>query len=134
MGHQRESHFDARTVADTWAEAAVIVRTGGDIDDNGYWVETETRSDVMLTTAPPPREDSRVRQLIEGGVLLEALRLFWTIDEVSPATDITADEDGDIEGGSAGDIIEWGGERWRVQMTDRWDGMSETMAVRIEGQ
>ena len=65
-----------------------------------------------------------MRVLIEGGVQLDAIRQFWTVEDIAVVD----------EGHSAGDLFAYEGERWRARATGRWGGFSDTIAVRQEGQ
>ena len=85
-----------------------------------------TPTDTTCSTAPASSNnaDPRVRLLTEGGVQLDALRQFWTSEELTPA----------LAGSSAGDILIWGSQRWRVRSTGRWGSFSDTIGERMENQ
>ena len=70
--------------------------------------------------------------LTDGGVRLDALRIFWLVDEVTVARDPDPADDNDE--GSLGDIIIWSEQRWRASEARIWDGFTEVLAVRQEGQ
>ena len=101
-----------------------LVRTGGSRDTTGRWTETETETAITAATAPPDRRDPRVRDITEGGIQLDALRRFFTAEEVRPAVN---DE-------TSGDILVYRGERWRVMQTAPWGDYFDTIAVRQENQ
>ena len=70
----------------------------------------ERETETLCATAPAAASssaDARVREITEGGVLLEAIRYFWTVEDVHP---VAYDE-------GPGDILVYAGERWRVQST-----------------
>ena len=101
-----------------------LIRTGGSWDTTGRWTETETETEIVAATAPPDRRDPRVRAITEGGIQLDALRRFFTVEEVRVAAN---DQ-------TSGDIIVHEGERWRVMQTAPWGGYFDTIAVRQEDQ
>ena len=75
-----------------------------------------------MSTNRQPDSKPTVR---ENGIFrgaLKAIRYFWTVEEVHP---VAYDE-------GPGDIMVYAGERWRVQSTQRWGGVSESVAVRLE--
>ena len=121
----RQSRIRRQVTGRAFSEPATIINGGGAYDDTGRWQPgAETRTDIRCATAPPERSDPRVRELTEGGVQLDALRRFFTIDDLQPASNET----------TSGDFIEYEGERWRVDRTGRWGGLSDSLAVRVEDQ
>ena len=106
-----------------FAEAVTLIRTTGTRDATGRWAETETETEIRAATYPPDRRDPRIRELTEGGVQLNALRRFFTAEEVRAAANDTS-----------GDIIVYGGERWRVRLTAPWGRYFDSIAVRQEDQ
>ena len=119
----RPPHLRQRPITGrAFGKPATLIRTGGSWAD-GVWVETETPSAIFCATAPVEAVDPRARQLTEGGVQLDAARLFWTAEELQPQRD-----------DSAGDLIVYGGQRYRVRETQPWEGFWEALAVRQEGQ
>lgn len=110
-----------------FSEEATVLRIAGSRDDHGEYSETETSTDILCATAPVNTvNNARVRMLMEGGVQLDSMRLFWTVEDLDPV----------VEGGGAGDIVVYprAGVRWRVHDTKRWDEFSESVVVRIEAQ
>lgn len=105
---------------------ATLVRVMGDFDPNtGAPVETETETAIRCATAPATGDDARVRVLTEGGVQLDSMRRFWTVEPVEPV----------VEDGGPGDVLIYDGERYRARVVDRWGpGAFEVLAVRQEGQ
>ena len=109
-----------------FSEDARIVTVTTEVNEFGEPTHTESEEAIKCATAPPTGNEPRVRELIEGGVLLEAMRNFWTVQDLRPV------QYGNT--GTAGDIIEYQNERWRVTETQRWGGFSESLCVRIEKQ
>ena len=110
-------------------ETAQLIRVTGQRVRGGKYESTEADPvTINCATAPATSATSntRVRALAEGGIQLSDVLVIWTTDVLQPV----------IEGdsGGPGDIIVHGGERWRVDETSRWDGFSETVLRRIEGQ
>ena len=125
MAITRPAHLTRRQIGGrAFGERADLVRTMGMRNHFGVFEDVETITPIDCATAPPDRRDERVRVLTEGGIQLDALRTFWTVDDIQTSVDDT----------SAGDIIAYNGERWRARMTARWGGFSDTLGVRIEGQ
>ena len=122
--HLAQRQFRGRAFGDS----AQLVRTAGTAEDDGTWTETEeTPIDITCATAPVNGNgnDARVRQLMEGGVALEAIRTFWTVETITPAEDER----------SLGDLFVYDGQRWRARGCQPWkDRFTETLAVRQEGQ
>ena len=103
---------------------AILVRITGDFNDRGEYEETETETVIKCATAPATGDDARVRVLTEGGVRLDGMRRFWLTEAVEPVGDDTA-----------GDVIEYDGERFRAHVVERWGPEAfEVLAVRQEGQ
>ena len=134
MSLARPPHLVSRQMGGrAFSEPLVILRTSGARDKTGEWTETETREETTCATAPAGTSGSsggRVRQLMEGGVRLDAMRDFWTVEDLRPAVE----EASDGTGGSAGDIVVFEGERYRIDSTARWGGFSESLGIRQEGQ
>ena len=106
-----------------FSEIAYRIDVTTERNDFGEPENNETRTEILCSTAPPSSSDSRVRHVLEEGIRLEALRKFWTLNNVDPVADM-----------NAGDIIEYQDERFRVRETQRWGEFSESLCVRIEGQ
>ena len=127
MSLARPQHLvDRQITGRAFSEEISVLRTAGAYNDDGEYVETDIPADTLCATAPPSTQDARVRELTEGGVKLEAMRLFWTAEDLRPASSETA-----------GDIVVFpreDGERFRVRMTQRWGDFSESLAVRQEAQ
>ena len=126
MSIKRPAHLTRRQIAGrAFSEGVVLIRlTGGGRNKFGEWQATETPADTVCATAPASGDDARVRELMEDGVHLEAMRIFWTVEALNPA----------VEGSSPGDILVFESERWRVRSTKRWGGFSESLAVRQSPQ
>ena len=125
MSLARPSHLVHRQVSGrAFGEEAQLLRVTGQRNDYWEYQESTNQVDIMCATAPPTAGDPRVRVLMEGGVQLEAMRMFWTAENLEPVQ----------EDGGAGDIVIYAGERWRIRSTQRWGGFSESIGVRQEGQ
>ena len=124
---QRPAHLAHRqSIGRAFGEQATLNTITTTCNEFGEPVQAESPAPITCATAPPTtRDNPRVRQLIEGGVALEAMRMFWLV----PTPRSVADD-------SVGDIIVYprGGERWRVHSVAPWGRFSECIAVRIEGQ
>ena len=125
MSIQRPTHLVQRqAIGRAFGESAQLVTVTTSVNDFGEPTTTETSAAITCATAPPPgKDDARVRQLMEGGIALEAMRLFWTVETPRSVAD-----------DSAGDIIVFEGERFRVHSVAPWGGFSESVGVRQEGQ
>ena len=126
MRLKRPAHLAARQIRGrAFSEPITILRTEGEYNVYGEYHESTTSVPAKCATAPVTNlSDSRVRILAEEGITLSAMRHFWTVEDLEPVK----------EGQSAGDIVEFVGEQWRVRVTQRWGGFSESLAVRIENQ
>ena len=125
MSLKRPAHLAARQIRGrAFSEPITILRTEGEFNVYGEYHESTTSIVTKCATAPVTSTDARVRVLAEGGIALEAMRYFWTVEDVESVK----------EGESPGDIIEFVGEMWRVKDTQRWGSFSESLAVRIENQ
>ena len=125
MAITRPAHLIRRQIGGrAFGERADLIRTVGMRNEYGEFESTETSTPIDCATSPPERRDDRVRVLTEGGVQLDALRAFWTVEDVLTSLDDT----------NPGDIILFANERWRARMTARWGGFSDTLGVRVEGQ
>ena len=126
MSLQRPTHLDVRQIRGrAFSEPLTIQHTQAEFNVYGEPSESvEAESVTLCATAPPTgREDARVRVIMEGGVQLDAIRIFWTVETLHSVGDH-----------GPGDILIFEGERWRVHGTQRWQGFSESIAVRQEGQ
>ena len=125
MAIQRPAHLTARQIRGRmFGESATLITVITSTNAFGEPAQADVSAPITCATAPPSgKDDPRVRQLIEGGIALEAMRLFWTVE--TPRS-VAAD--------SAGDIIVYAGERWRVRSVAPWGGFSEVVGVRQEGQ
>ena len=125
MSLKRPRHLTRRqSRGRAFNEPLTIIYIRGTRNDYGEYAETRNEVRTYGATAPASRQDALVRTLLEGGIQLDALRLFWTAEDVDPVR----------EGQGPGDIIVYEGTMYRVQNTQRWGGFSETMATREEGQ
>ena len=116
---RRPTHLSQRQVRGrAFSERVVIQHIIGEHNVFGEPSESVDReAETLCATAPASagsNADARVREITEGGVLLEAIRYFWTVEDVHP---VAYDE-------GPGDIMVYAGERWRVQSTQRWGGIS----------
>ena len=124
MSIQRPQHLVRRQVQGRmFGEDATLVTVGTSVNDFGEPSSTETTADITCATAPVSAGDARARIIEEGGVALSDLRLFWTAEELDPVTD-----------GSAGDIVIYEGERFRIRETARYGSFSESVGQRQEPQ
>ena len=105
-----------------FSETCTIIRTTGAHTDDG-WVSTETREQIRCVTTPMLRDNTRSRLIRKAGIQLEAARLLWTIEDLTPAAD-----------DSAGDFVEYAGDKYQVQLTERWGGFSESVLLRVESE
>ena len=120
----RPTHLSRRTVQERhFGEDVTLIRTTGYRDENQEWRPSESPVTIRCATAPMPGDDARRREIEEGGVRLDEVRLFWTRETLDPASLF-----------SAGDILVFEGERFRVGETERWHEISESVAIRQEGQ
>ena len=118
MSLKRPPHLIKRTIQGrAFSEILTIIRVVGERDRYGEYHEVETATETLCATAPMDSRDPRAREITEGGILLSAIRRFWTI-EILPTVS---------EGNSAGDIVEYLGERWRVSESQRWGDFSESV-------
>ena len=102
-----------------FSENVTLVRTSGFRNEDQDWRGSGQTANIRCATAPMPGEDDMARLLEDGGVRLEDTRLFWTREELVPASLF-----------SAGDILVFEGERFRVAATDRWGQVSESVGIR----
>ena len=125
MSLKRPTHLAQRQVVGrAFSEKLTLIRTVGARNSFGEYTESEQLIPTVCATAPASGNDARVRLLTEGGVQLDALRLFWTTQDLNPV----------VKDHSAGDIVEFDGERYRIKLTQRWGSFSESVGVREEGQ
>ena len=125
MSLKRPNHLAQRQVVGrAFSEKLTLIRTVGSRNYFGEYTEVEQLFSTVCATAPASGNDARVRQLTEGGVQLDALRIFWTTQDLNAV----------VEGHSAGDIVEFEGERFRIRLTQRWGSFSESIGQRQEGQ
>ena len=127
MAIQRPQHLVRRqAIGRAFGEDATLITVTTAPNDFGESADSESPAPITCATAPAPgKDDARVRQLMEAGIALEAMRLFWTVETPRSVAD-----------DSAGDIIVYpvGGERFRVHSVAPWGGFSECVGVRQEGQ
>ena len=128
MSLKRPNHLAQRQVVGrAFSEKLTLIRTVGSRNDFGEYAEVEQLFPTVCATAPisaGAAGDPRLRLLTEGGVQLNMLRLFWTTQDLNPV----------VEHHSAGDIVEFDGERYRIKLTQRWGSFSESVGERQEGQ
>ena len=103
----------------------MLLRPRGAYNDDGEWVvESSTQVPIMVSTVPVSgnaRGDGLIRRLLEGGVQLDATRLFFTVEDLVPT-----------DGDTAGDFLLYRGQRWRVRQSQRFAHYSESLCVRVE--
>lgn len=102
-----------------------VVRVPFVRDDTGVAVDGDPVRTVMrCATAPGMLADDKLsRELTESGIRIEGSRVFWTADPVR----LPGEQ-------SHADLIEYGGEAWRVHTVMPWGPLWETVAVRQEPQ
>lgn len=123
---RRPVHIQQRSIRGrTFSERVTIIRTIGEFNVYGEYHESTMETETLCATATPITlaNPARLRVITEGGLVLSASRVFWTIETLEPVSD-----------SSAGDILLYMGERWRVRETNRWFGFNESVAERQEGQ
>ena len=121
---ERPEYLRVRQIQMTFTEPATLVRRVADWNDDGDWVEEpDQRTPLAVSTQPMAADDARSRVILEAGVQLDDMRRLWSVEILEPQTN-----------NNAGDLIEYEGETWRVQMTNRWPTHSESVIVRQEGQ
>ena len=123
----RPAHLRSRTIRRTFGVDATLLRTSGSYNQYGEYNEAEVSQPIVCATAPITSSDARARLLTEGGIQLQNIRLFWHIEDIDTVNDSVADN-------SPGDIIVFANERYRAKETQRWNGFSETVGIRQEGQ
>ena len=123
---RRPTHLSQRQVRGrAFSERVTIQHIIGEWNVYGQYSTATRETKTLCATAPPTTaSDARVREITEGGILLEAIRFVWTVEELHS---VSYDE-------GPGDIVIYQGEKWRVQNTQRWGGFSESVVVRIEDQ
>ena len=116
---RRPVHLSQRQVRGrAFSERVTIQHVIGEHNVFGEYSTATRETETLCATAPATgtgAADARVREITEGGVLLEAIRFFWLIEDVHS---VAYDE-------GPGDILIYAGERWRVKSTQRWGGLSE---------
>ena len=122
----RPRHLARRQiVGKTFSESCTIIRTAGtrDPDNANRWVDTETRTNTVCVSTPMLRDNTRSRLIRREGIQLAAARLLWTVEDLNPKTD-----------SSSGDFVEYAGDKYRVMLTERWGGFSESVMLRVESE
>lgn len=122
---QRPAHLQARPITHTFGEEVSLVRQAPGQRVNGRWQPgAESTTPHQMSTAPASSmSERRRRELEEAGLRLEETRLFWTAETVIPTSET-----------NEGDVLLWGGERYRAHSVAPWDGFSEVVAIRVEPQ
>ena len=130
MSLQRPTHLDVRQIRGrAFSEPLTIQYIVAAIGHYGGAVETVAREEeTFCATAPASAQDARAREIMEGGIQLNAMRIFWTAEEVDPVSDTGP---GDILIYPVDPVL---GERWRVSVTQRWGTFSASIGVRQEVQ
>ena len=128
MSIQRPAHLTRRQIRGRmFGEEATLITVITTTNAFGEPVCVETPAPLTCSTAPASEGGAggRVRELMEGGIALSAMRVFWTVETPRSVAD-----------NSGGDIIVFpvDGDRWRVHAVEPWGGFSEVVGVRIEGQ
>ena len=125
MSLKRPNHLAQRQVVGrAFSEKLTLIRTVGARNSFGEYTESEQLIPTACATAPVSGSDARARLILEEGVRLEAVRYFWIIEVIDPV----------VEDHSAGDILLFENERWRVRAVQKWGGFVEALAVRQEPQ
>lgn len=126
----RPAHLAARPVTGRLHNQPLTIITPTTTrDSTGRGTVTEAQRTTSGATAPPSQRAARVRELMEGGVQLNAMRHFWVTVPVNPVLDPHGETPG-----SPGDLILWDGQRWRVDSAQDWGRFTQVLAVREEGQ
>ncbi len=111
-----------------WREYATLIQQSpGTRSETGHWLPgVETATSVLLVSAPP--SGSAKRDVLPEGARLSDLRQFW-LDQTARPLRVG-------EGQTDGDVIVYGGVRYRVRYVEDWgpDGCIEALGVREEGQ
>ncbi len=124
---RRPQHLVRRQISGrVFSEPVTILRPQGSRNEFGEYNEIDTRMETLCATAPASgvSQEAVLRELTEGGVQLDSIRVFWTVEDLNPV----------IEGYDSGDKLIYLGERYRVHLTQRWGGFSETIGKREEAQ
>lgn len=120
----RPEHLTSRTIETSFGEPSTLIRTEGSWNDDGDWVESEpVRTAIEISTQPVSGSDARVRKLLEEGERLEGMRIAKSLIRLVP-----------LSQGTAGDILLYDGETWRVRNVKRWRTYDEALIVRQEEQ
>ena len=134
MSFQRPPHMDERQMRGrAFSEPLTIQYITADRNAYGEATESVARqAETLCATAPVTgTAAARMREIMVGGIQLNAMRTFWTAEELDPVSD---DGPGDILIYPVDPVDPALGERWRVSFTQRWGTFSESIAVRQEGQ
>ena len=99
--------------------------SGGARNTSGEWVDGAPREEAIRCASAPmtTQDEARLRELGVDGITLAGGRRFWT------TTTLVS-----VDGESAGDLIVYDSERWRVVSVQRWEGFVEAYAQRQEPQ
>ena len=90
MSLKRPTHLDERQMRGrAFSEPLTILHIEAEWNVYGEaQTSVEKRTETLCATAPPTgREDARVRVVTEGGVQLDAIRIFWTVETLHPVGD-----------------------------------------------
>ena len=103
-----------------FSEPLTIRRT--QVTRNAYGEHDEEFAVIQTLCATHPV--NRLREKMQGGVELEEDRVFYTVEELHPV----------VESSSAGDIVVYKNETYRINSTQNWGTYSESLGKRQEGQ
>ena len=86
MSLQRPRHLAARSIRGSgYSEQVKLIRVVDQCDEWGRpQADQETTTDSLAATYPPIRRDPRVREVLDKGVRLSALRMFCTVETLDP--------------------------------------------------
>ena len=109
-----------RLAHSAFRETAMLVRQKpAGRNANGEWTPAErSAQSVNVATAPLT---GRQRMALPEGLRGKELRNFWLVERVVAVLDaksLSAD----------GDVIEYGGQRWRARVSENWGGFYSVTA------
>lgn len=136
---QRPTHLEGRQVGgDAFGEPVRLYFPTSTRQAYGRFEETDgPPTDTLCATQPGTTlAAGRQRELMEGGVQLNAARVFYLAERLEP---VTADGPGSIllypvEVNDDGTVDTTAAARWRARSVEPWGGFFEVVAIRQEGQ
>lgn len=102
---RRPGYTRSRAIKRSFFSEKLTIRREEGRRVQGIWSLANSDTETTGSTAPPDAGDARVRRVLEeqGGLRLEAMRLFWTVEALDGPS-----------GTSRGDLVIWDGQLWRV--------------------